>query len=147
MNKAVITRFSDNGRETIGTMVATRADGQTWTRHTLEKPWLGNQRNISCVPAGTYNVALAYMGILKAMLYCVAGVIGRDGIFFHWGNFVKDTDGCILIGKLLADIDGNGTVDISDTHEAVASLHAFYGGVPFQLQINSVISYNMKVPE
>lgn len=28
----------------------------------------------------------------------IAGVAGHQGLLFHWGNFNKDSEGCVLIG-------------------------------------------------
>ena len=68
---------------------------------TLENPWLDNQRNISCIPEGKYDVRIRlpresatrdYMHLL------VKDVIDRDYILFHIGNRPSDTRGCILVG-------------------------------------------------
>lgn len=29
----------------------------------------------------------------------IEGVVGHDNILFHWGNFNKDSDGCVLLGE------------------------------------------------
>lgn len=31
--------------------------------------------------------------------YEITGVLGHAGILFHWGNFNKDSDGCVLLGQ------------------------------------------------
>jgi len=68
---------------------------------TLENPWQDNQRNISCIPEGVYDVRLRlpresatrdYMHLL------VKDVPNRDYILLHIGNTAKDTSGCILVG-------------------------------------------------
>lgn len=37
----------------------------------------------------------------------VTGVVGHDNILFHWGNYNKDSDGCILLGDRKADVGGS----------------------------------------
>lgn len=71
---------------------------------TLELPWKDNQRNISCIPLGNYRCVMVKnrttnggMGIKTT--FEVIAVPDRDGILFHIGNTVKDTEGCILLGK------------------------------------------------
>lgn len=32
----------------------------------------------------------------------VTGVEGHSGILFHWGNYNKDSDGCILLGQSIS---------------------------------------------
>ena len=68
---------------------------------TLENPWIDNQRNISCIPEGEYEVRIRlpresatrdYMHLL------VKDVPDRDYILFHIGNRPSDTRGCILVG-------------------------------------------------
>lgn len=68
---------------------------------TLENPWLDNQKNISCIPAGIYDVRLrlARESATRDYLHLlIQDVPNRDWILFHRGNFPKDTSGCILVG-------------------------------------------------
>ena len=69
---------------------------------TLENPWLNNQRNISCIPAGQYKVRLRLPRESATRDYLhllVQDVPNRDYILFHIGNTAKDTSGCILVGQ------------------------------------------------
>lgn len=68
--------------------------------YALELPWRDNQKRISCIPAGTYE--LEYMkgsssGKFKRCYY-VKNVTGRSEILIHVGNYPADTLGCILPG-------------------------------------------------
>ena len=68
---------------------------------TLENPWLDNQKNISCIPYGQYNVRLrlARESATRDYLHLlVQEVPNRSYILFHIGNTAKDTQGCILVG-------------------------------------------------
>ena len=68
---------------------------------TLENPWLDNQRNISCIPKGEYDVRLrlARESATRDYLHLlVKDVPNRSHILIHIGNFPKDTSGCILVG-------------------------------------------------
>lgn len=72
-----------------------------WLCDTLENPYLDNQRNISCIPAGEYPVRLrlARESATKDYLHLlVMDVPNRDLILFHVGNTAKDTRGCVLVG-------------------------------------------------
>lgn len=72
---------------------------------TFELPWKGNQRNISCIPVGTYNVDMR-MSPKFGFVYWVRGVKDRSYILIHSGNYAGDTsqgkkshvNGCILLG-------------------------------------------------
>lgn len=74
-----------------------------WTCNTLERPWLENAPNVSCVPPGTYDVE-KHISPTKGDCYRVNNVPGRTDILIHTGNFVKDTLGCILVGKERRDL-------------------------------------------
>ncbi len=69
---------------------------------TLENPWKDNQRNISCIPKGKYDVRLRLPRESASRDYIhllVKNVPQRDWILFHRGNTAKDTSGCILVGQ------------------------------------------------
>lgn len=68
---------------------------------TLENPYINNERNISCIPEGKYNVRMRtpresatrdYLHLL------VQEVPDRSYILFHKGNRPEHTQGCILVG-------------------------------------------------
>jgi len=65
---------------------------------TLERPWLGNKRNISCIPLGLYlckKVASSKFG----ETFRISNVPGRSHILFHKGNISEDTHGCVILGE------------------------------------------------
>ena len=68
---------------------------------TLENPYINNERNISCIPEGVYDVRLRLPRESATRDYVhllVQDVPDRDWILFHRGNTAKDTSGCILVG-------------------------------------------------
>ena len=64
---------------------------------TLEDPEKSNQRNISCIPAGVYQV-VSHSGEHFKNVWRLLDVKDRDGILIHAGNTIDDTQGCILVG-------------------------------------------------
>tara|TARA_R100000963_G_C4636843_1_gene100824 strand:+ start:506 stop:964 length:459 start_codon:yes stop_codon:yes gene_type:complete len=69
---------------------------------TLENPYINNERNISCIPAGEYKVRLRLERESATRDYLhllVQDVPNRSYILFHRGNTAKDTRGCILVGQ------------------------------------------------
>jgi len=76
---------------------------------TLENPWKDNQPNISCIPAGTYNV-VPYSGTKYQNVWKLENVEGREAILIHWGNTEKNTEGCILVGANVGMLGGEKAV-------------------------------------
>lgn len=69
---------------------------------TLELPWNNNERFNSCIPEGVYTVRRGIYKPKKGDPYesfYLENVRDRSGIWFHVGNIVDDTDGCILTGS------------------------------------------------
>jgi hypothetical protein len=124
-------------RETIGILTAKRIDGQIFACKTLELPWLNNQHMISCIPAGTH---VATMQPFHASHdYQLMNVPNRTGIFIHAGNYADgvevDTEGCILLGEMFEDINGDGQLDITNTLQTVINFKAFFNGEDFTITI------------
>lgn len=80
---------------------------------TLERPWLDNQRNISCIPPGEYDCVKHY-GLKYKNVWRLENVPNRSGILIHQGNSILNTAGCILVGM---GIDRGGF--ISDSQRAL----------------------------
>lgn len=64
---------------------------------TLERPWLDNAVDISCIPEGTYKVTRDTTG--RFQYYRVQDVEGRTAIEFHGGVVPTHSNGCILVGS------------------------------------------------
>lgn len=64
----------------------------------LERPWKGNERCVSCVPRGHYTCERVTYGKHKG-LWRLLSVEGRTAIDIHVGNYVRNSLGCILLGK------------------------------------------------
>lgn len=63
--------------------------------YTIERPWLGNQRRISRIPSGTYELKRRYSEKFKAHLILL-NVPNRDLILIHPANdAIRDLNGCI----------------------------------------------------
>lgn len=104
--RLTLHRYLDTGKSTAGLLFL---DGE-FACHTLENPWKNNERRVSCIPEGTYRLGLRTEGgwderagkkfpaMHKGMIE-LQDVPDRTFILMHWGNYPKDTEGCILLGK------------------------------------------------
>lgn len=128
-----ITRNSDNGTETIGTLVA-QNNGATFTCNTLELPWKNNQHDISCIPSGTY--ICKWKSFHNTFHYELQNVQNRTGIFVHNGNFYKDSLGCIIIGAKAIDLNGDGQLDVNNSVITLNALETFLSHKDFTLTIS-----------
>ena len=65
---------------------------------TLEKPWLDNQPDTSCIPAGTYPVENQFSPHFGCNMPHVLNVPGRSAIMIHPANYEEQLLGCIALG-------------------------------------------------
>ena len=96
---------------------------------TLELPDLDNQRNVSCVPCGTYRCEFLPRAGKRKNVYWVRDVPNRDQILIHVGNISCDTHGCILIGN------ARGKNCVVNSRIALAEFVALMKRKPFELTI------------
>ena len=129
----LIIRDTFSDKSTIGELFI---NGERFC-DTLENPWLDNQRNISCIPAGEYPVRLrlARESATREYLHLlVQDVPNRDYILFHRGNFPKDTRGCILVGQgTQQDVVNNSTLAMDLVMKEILNL----GGTNINLIIKN----------
>ncbi len=65
----------------------------------------------------------------------VTGIDGHAGLLFHWGNFSKDSEGCILVGTNVVGPIG-GAKMITQSRAAFARLMRLQSGIQtFQLRV------------
>lgn len=105
--------------------------------YSLELPWLSNRKSISCVPAGTYALRLVKSARFGMQWHLenvdlgvsVDGNTTRTHVLIHAGNWVKDTNGCILLGL----VKGMGAVH--ESKAAIRKLHELLGEDSHTLEI------------
>jgi len=116
-----LLRRYDGARGTLGTLIFPNGDSIV----TLELPWLNNRNDVSCIPEGLYEINYRESPIVERTSkgkykkgYEIAGVPNRTFIMFHIGNFLRNSNGCVLTGTTVGmnDADGNRTI----TQSAVA---------------------------
>jgi len=90
---------------------------------TMELPWRENQRSISCIPAGVYDVIKQPPKADRPYPYFrFTSVPGRSGILIHKITYVSGLKGCIGVGKATQDLNGDGIPDIIRSGEALTEL-------------------------
>jgi hypothetical protein len=101
---------------TVGYIVTS---GGTNICKTLERPWADNERNVSCIPEGTYVIRRDDTGRFRWFRF--DSVPFRTHIEMHAGVYPTHSDGCVLIGTAHdheLNLDG-GTVGLDSLVDAV----------------------------
>lgn len=96
----ILERFAYSPLGTFGRIMF---NGKTW--YTVERPWLDNKANISCIPEGTYT-ANRYKSPTpgRGIVWQLNRVPNRSFIQIHPGNTQQDVVGCIALGTVLGCI-------------------------------------------
>jgi hypothetical protein len=106
MKPIEILRLAEIEGATFGT-ISIDGDPFCWT---LEPPDLLNTPNVSCIPVGIYLCRAALMQDRQLDTYLITSVPQRSSIFFHTGNTVDDTEGCIILGLKIGRLFGKKAV-------------------------------------
>lgn len=72
---------------------------------TLERPWLNNQHDISCIPIGIYGFT-KYLSPTKGFVWITQEVPDRQDIEIHAANLPSQLKGCIAVGQYFYNFDG-----------------------------------------
>lgn len=133
---ALLHRLEDNGKQTIGSLIVYRKDNdKLFLAKTLELSYKDNQRNISAIPKGEYEMKMTYSPKFKKETFEILSVPNRSGIRIHSVNYSRDLQGCIGLGDKFTDVDKDGLLDIINSRATVEGLQAFLEGKPCKLII------------
>ena len=110
----VLQRFAYHPSGTLG--VLTLGDLRLFS---IERPWLNNERNESCIPEGEYDLVWQQSPRF-GMCYEVVNVPERSRILFHVANYASDVEGCIGLGLSLME----DRVAVASSRNAIKKFHA-----------------------
>ena len=132
--KVIIDRLNEGEKQTESLLTVLNEKEETiFNCYTLELPWNDNKKQVSCIPKGEYNVEKRQSTKYKNHFH-VLDVPNRSYILIHQGNYNWHTKGCILVGKTLTDINGDGLRDVTSS---VATMNKLNKILPnyFKLEI------------
>lgn len=115
---------------TLGSLVV---GGQFF--RTIERPWLDNAANVSCIPVGEYDcdfMARSGSGKYKNCWW-LRSVPDRSGVLIHNGNLARHSRGCIILGLRRGWIGRDAAV--LNSRSAMAALLDIVGPDPMRLII------------
>jgi len=76
----------------------------------VERPWLDNQLNISCIPAGYYDIRIGTFHIGGYQCLEFLDVPNRSAIKVHIANRASELEGCVAVGESLGWMYGEWAV-------------------------------------
>jgi hypothetical protein len=127
--EVVLKRAWQEERATLGMLTIKGVKHDPF--YTLENPQRATSKD-SLIPAGFYK-CVPYSGTRFKDVYLVQNVPGRSAILFHWGNYERDTVGCILIGNASGMLGGR--VAVLSSVDAFKRFRYLIGKKPFDLTI------------
>ena len=129
----VIIRNAENTKQTEGYLFIFKGIRKVFECAVLELPDRDNERNVSRIPAGVYQVKKHGSPKFGASLW-IQKVPGRSEVLIHYGNYYTNTRGCILPGRHFVDINSDKLVDVTDSRRTMGDL-LYHCDSEFQLNI------------
>jgi len=121
--EAILTRQPSSEKQTLGELVLYKDGKAVFSCKTLELPWKNNQRKVSCIPTGVYDVVFRDVSHSKFKRhYHIKNVPNRTWILIHTGNYYTQIEGCILVGNAYADINKDGYQDVINSRVTLDTL-------------------------
>ena len=120
---AILARKTTDSKETLGDMIAIK-HGDLYVCKTLERE-VGIR-----IPTGTYQCDWTFSPRFKKYTYELKEM---PSYRIHSGNYFYDTEGCIMLGKTVADINKDGILDIASSKVAIGEFENFFGQKSFTL--------------
>jgi len=123
----ILERFCYHPEGTLGVL---KLDGETF--YSIERPWLDNKPNVSCVPEGTYQVGWRKSPKFGETWH-IQNVPNRSYILIHAANYPTDVHGCIGLGTILM----KNCIAVGRSKNAVGKFEALTKGTQWQLEIRN----------
>ncbi len=129
MRKVIIIRDTVGRKLSLGVCLVIGDKNEIlFSCQSLERGWLNNQRNISCIPAGKYPLRLEWSPRFQKDLWEIFDVPNRSECKFHAANFVRQLNGCIALGTKRRDIDVDGLTDVTNSRNTMNKFHKVMEG-------------------
>lgn len=119
----LIQRLGGNEKETIGDLYLYKDGIEIFNCYTLELGDHQNKTSISRINADTYWVEKR-TSEKYGDHFILLDVEGRSYILIHSGNYFSNTEGCILVGEDIADINMDSYIDVIKSKPTLKEMRA-----------------------
>jgi len=118
-----VRRLSSESTQTLSRFYLYNGVDEVFSCVVLEPPFKDNKKNISSICSGIYTAKLRWSEKYK-WHYHIQDVEGRELILIHFGNYYRDTRGCLLFGANFTDINNDGFRDVTSSKKTMKKLLA-----------------------
>ena len=127
MKTVVVIRDIGDEKQQLGVCYVIEDNKVIFKCESIERGWMDNKRNVSCVPADMYPLKKEYSPRFKKELWELKEVEDRSECKFHAANYARQLNGCIALGETRADIDKDGYYDVTNSRETMRKFHKAMG--------------------
>lgn len=130
--KITLTRLQYNGTHTVGVLKVGKD-----VFYTIERPWLQNQVNVSCIPEGFYTFKPhGWRGepVKFERVWEIEDVPDRSAILLHVSNYVQDVHGCVGVGMGL----NTSQKMVTNSNKAISRLRSLIGAQGGIIEVTSL---------
>jgi len=121
MKTVYILRDKIGDKQSLGALLVVENGTTLFNSHVLERGWLDNKSNVSCIPEGIYPLRLEYSGKFKRNLWEAHDVPNRSECKFHVSNYWDQLNGCFAPGQSRKDIGRDSELDMVGSGKALKS--------------------------
>lgn len=132
--RAVLSRLERDEKQTLGHLTLYLGTDEVFDCKTLELAWKYNKPFDSSIPSGDYIVKKRWSETYGNHWH-IQDVPDRDLILIHSGNFHRDTEGCICVGRDYYDIDRDGYRDVTSSVNTMKALNNVLAATQFKLTV------------
>ena len=127
MKTVVVIRDIGDEKQQLGVCYVIDGKKVIFKSESIERGWVDNKKNVSCVPAEMYPLKKEYSSRFKKELWELKDVEGRSECKFHAANYARQLNGCIALGETRVDIDKDGYYDVTNSRETMRKFHKAMG--------------------
>lgn len=128
--RVFLQRLWEDRNQSTGILYVTDDKGQPiFACLCIERGDRNNQRNVSNVPPGTYDLVLENSPRFGRDLWELKGVPNRAECKIHPSNYWDQLNGCIAPGIELKDLDKDGYYDVTQSKNTTNAFHRVLAGM------------------